>query len=62
MSSTDQDLLDEQVRNLRLESEKLERIIRRMDRPFWTQWGFWRSLLGAGAVGAAAWAAASRLS
>ncbi len=61
MSATDQDLLDAQVRKLRLESEKLERDIRRMDRPLWSQWGFWRSLLGVAAVGAAAWAAASRL-
>ena len=57
---TEQDLLDAQVAKLRLEARKLEREIGRLDRPFWSQWSFWRSLLAAAAIGAAVWAGIGR--
>ncbi|MDJ0848874.1 MAG: hypothetical protein QNK04_10890 [Myxococcota bacterium] len=58
--SSEQDLRNAQVAKLRLEARKLEREIRRLDRPFWSQWSFWRSLLAAAAVGAAVWAGIGR--
>jgi anti-sigma-K factor RskA len=58
--STEQDLLNAQVAKLRLEARKLEREIDRLGRPFWTRWSFWRSMLAASAVGAAAWAGLGR--
>ena len=58
---SEQDRLNAEVEKLRLEAHKLEREIRRLDRPFWSQWSFWRSLLAAVAVSAAVWAAASRI-
>ncbi len=57
---TEQDLLNAQVAKLHLEARKLEREINRLDRPFWSQWSFWRSLLAAIAVGAAVWAGLGR--
>ena len=57
---SERDLRDAQIRKLELEASKLEREIRRMDRPFWRQPAFWRSLLATAAVSAASYAAITR--
>ena len=47
---TEQDLLDAQVRKLRLEADKLDRELERLSRPLWRHPAFWRSVLAAAAT------------
>ena len=61
MSHTENDRLQAEVAKLHLEAQKLRIEVSRMERPFWRQASFWRSVLTAGAVSAAAYAAMSRV-